>query len=49
MLILLSHVGDGSIEILKTVVKLLDAVRALGGLDDPPAIRESVKLLRPEP
>lgn len=46
VLILLSHVGDGSIEILKTVVKLLDAVRALGGLDDPPAIRESVRLLK---
>lgn len=46
VLILLSHVGDGSIELLKTVVKLLDAVRALGGLDDPPAIRESVKLLK---
>lgn len=46
VLILLSHVGDGSVGLLKTVVKLLDAVRALGGFDDPPAIRESVKLLK---
>jgi MoxR-like ATPase len=46
VLILLSHVPDTSLHLLKVVVKLLDAVRALGGLDDPPAIRESVKLLK---
>ncbi len=46
VLILLAHVPDTSEYLLRTVVKWLDAVRALTGLDDPPAVRESIKLLR---
>ncbi|MFL6284603.1 MAG: AAA family ATPase [Pyrinomonadaceae bacterium] len=43
--ILLHHVPDTTPYLLGAVVKWLDAVRCLGGLDDPPAIRESIRLL----
>ena len=46
VMILLAHVPETSEYLLRTVVKWLDAVRALTGLDDPPAVRESIKLLR---
>lgn len=43
--ILLQHVPETTPYLLAAVVKWLDAVRSLGGLDDPPAIRESIRLL----
>src|SRR5438270_8040688 len=43
--ILLAHVPETTPYLLKAVVKWLDAVRSLGGLYDPPAVRESIKLL----
>jgi MoxR-like ATPase len=44
--ILLAHVPDTSPFLLKVVVKVLDAIRAVPGLDDPPALRESIHLLK---
>lgn len=44
--ILLAHVPDTHPELLKVVVKILDAVRTVPGLDDPPALRESIHLLK---
>lgn len=44
--ILLAHVPDTEPFLLKVAVKILDAIRAIPGLDDPPALRESIHLLK---
>lgn len=44
--ILLKHAPDTTTYLLKVVVKILDAVRAVPGISDPPALRESIQLLK---
>lgn len=44
--ILYKHVPESSTYLLKLVVKILDAVRAVPGIDDPPALRESIHMLK---
>jgi MoxR-like ATPase len=44
--ILFAQVPETDPFLLKVVVKILDAIRAVPGLDDPPALRESIYLLK---